>query len=85
MDRFFFFRIKCNGMPLQQIMSLSGRQLIGSGDHRRRQPMLLSLITNSPEVVRVQRERLMQWPFVLHPGFSYFPRKFVNRRHNFVA
>lgn len=82
---FFFYRIKCNGIPVQQIRPISGRQLIGSGDHRHSQPMRFSLITNNPEEVRVHRNRLMQWPSVLRPGFSYFPRKFVKRRHYFVA
>lgn len=82
---FFYYRIKCNGIPIQQIRELSGRQLIGSGDHRHWQPMRFSLTTNNPEVVRVQKNRLIHRPFILRPGFSYFRRMFVKRQPYFVV
>lgn len=78
---FFYYRIKCNGIPLQQIRELSGRQLIGSGGHRHWQPMRFSLTTNNPEVVRVQKNRLIHRPFILRPGF----RMFVKRQPYFVV
>lgn len=74
---FFYYRIKCNGIPIQQIRELSGRQLIGSGDHRHWQPMRFSLTTNN----ECRRTDWFTGPLFYVPGFLIFAECLSNDNH----